>query len=233
MPKKKITVTEYQWKSSTKVFRDLDPGKVGAELKALHDDGSKITPEVVIARARDPESSMHEYFEWDDEVAAQHHRKAQAKKLIQSLHYQEVILQGSTVISKSDLKRMFTAAKKTTTIMSAEEHVTKADLLRTAVTTTLAQLKGINTHLAEVRDQLPQPDNGILTGIIVCIDVAITSVEEVLSAKKSPKKSRKGKKSKKKKEPSSNTIAWDQIPGIPDPALAAEMSATEMPWDGD
>lgn len=53
-----------------------------AELKELYDLNGKLYPKDVVERAKDESSSLHSYFEWDDEAAAHQHRLSQARTLI-------------------------------------------------------------------------------------------------------------------------------------------------------
>lgn len=49
-------------------------------LLAKH--GGRIGPAVLLEDARDPTSPFHDYFEWDDDEAAERYRLAQASQLI-------------------------------------------------------------------------------------------------------------------------------------------------------
>lgn len=57
------------------------------ELLALSSrkKGGKLKPAEVVAYARDDGTALHSYFEWDDSVAAAHHRMWQARKLIRAV----------------------------------------------------------------------------------------------------------------------------------------------------
>lgn len=46
-----------------------------------------ITPEQVLSVARDDSSIMHQFFEWNDTVAAEKYRKIQAQQLILKIAY--------------------------------------------------------------------------------------------------------------------------------------------------
>ena len=48
-------------------------------------NGGRITPEQVLEDARDPESPLHNYFEWDVETAARQYWLDQARTLIRSV----------------------------------------------------------------------------------------------------------------------------------------------------
>lgn len=54
---------------------------IRAELELLK-RGGLVQPADVVARASDPESAMHSWFEWDDTEAAQQHRIWQARQLL-------------------------------------------------------------------------------------------------------------------------------------------------------
>lgn len=52
------------------------------ELQKLYDQFGKLTPDLVVNEARNPDSDLHEYFVWDDAEAAELHRLEQARALI-------------------------------------------------------------------------------------------------------------------------------------------------------
>lgn len=56
-------------------------GSVIEELNKLAKNG-RLTPRDVIDYARPDDSPLHEYFEWDDSIAADQYRLYQARKLI-------------------------------------------------------------------------------------------------------------------------------------------------------
>ena len=68
------------WRSSARI--KLDPEKVATCLKKL---GSDVTPKSVLDMARNEKHLMHNYFEWDDTVAAEKYRVDQARYLIRNL----------------------------------------------------------------------------------------------------------------------------------------------------
>ena len=55
------------------------------EIKAIRDKHGKLTPKLVLDTARSPQHPLHSQFEWDDEVAGERYRLAQARELIQSV----------------------------------------------------------------------------------------------------------------------------------------------------
>jgi hypothetical protein len=57
--------------------------EVTAELRRIAEErGGLLRPEEVVEHARDPESPLHNWFEWDDDAAAEKYRIHQARNLI-------------------------------------------------------------------------------------------------------------------------------------------------------
>ena len=52
------------------------------ELMDLYENTGELTAKAVVAKARNPKSAMHSKFEWDDSVASEKYREAQAYRLI-------------------------------------------------------------------------------------------------------------------------------------------------------
>lgn len=55
------------------------------QLQAIYDESGKLTPAVVLERARRDGHPLHDRFEWDDTVAGEAFRRQQAHDLIQSV----------------------------------------------------------------------------------------------------------------------------------------------------
>jgi hypothetical protein len=55
------------------------------QLQAVYDQHSKLTPDLVVDVARDPEHPLHGRFEWDDSVAGEAWRRQQAHDLIRKV----------------------------------------------------------------------------------------------------------------------------------------------------
>lgn len=62
------------------LFKGIDPQ---AAYEEIFGDGEKTLEEIVDI-ARDERSAIHDYFEWDDEVASEEYRKIQAAKMSRS-----------------------------------------------------------------------------------------------------------------------------------------------------
>lgn len=55
------------------------------QLQEIYDAHNVLTPSLVVNTARDPEHPLHSRFEWDDAVAGERWRQAQAHELIRSV----------------------------------------------------------------------------------------------------------------------------------------------------
>jgi len=73
------------------------------ELETLIVDGA-LLPERVVEAARNPNSSMHDQFDWDDSVAAHEHRLSQARALIKRVKV-NVIRGDNEVVKVSSFMR--------------------------------------------------------------------------------------------------------------------------------
>lgn len=65
---------------------NLDPQVIGDHIEMLRQQGGgELTPQDVVADARNANSPLHGFFEWDDTKAAEEHRLAQARGLIRAV----------------------------------------------------------------------------------------------------------------------------------------------------
>jgi hypothetical protein len=67
------------------VMPDITP-KMADEIRRIAARSDKLTAELVVAEAVDPNSPLHKTFEWDDSVAAHEYRLEQARSLIRRIH---------------------------------------------------------------------------------------------------------------------------------------------------
>lgn len=70
---------EPEWKRFAK---GKDPTKVANEIFSISDTPTK---DEIVEKAKDPQTEMHDLFEWDDTVAAHAYRKEQAGLILRSL----------------------------------------------------------------------------------------------------------------------------------------------------
>jgi hypothetical protein len=55
------------------------------QLSGIYQRHGILTPDIVVNEARPADSPLHNRFEWDDSIAAEAHRRAQAQELIRSV----------------------------------------------------------------------------------------------------------------------------------------------------
>lgn len=80
----------YQWKKSSQL--KLDAQKVGETLAKI-ELKSGLTPQAVVDASRRKNSLLHDYFEWDDTIAAEKYRETQASYLIRQI---EIVSTGTS-----------------------------------------------------------------------------------------------------------------------------------------
>lgn len=55
---------------------------IRAQYAAIRKQHGVVTPRLIVDSARDPDSPLHRFFEWDDSAAAEKYRLSQASDLI-------------------------------------------------------------------------------------------------------------------------------------------------------
>jgi hypothetical protein len=64
---------------------------IESELRALEDRNGRIQPQRVVDAARPRNHPLHPYFEWDNKVAGENWRLAQARALIRTVRFEVII----------------------------------------------------------------------------------------------------------------------------------------------
>lgn len=90
----------YQWRNEYR-GKHGDVNAVGKELAEIEKEKGSISANEVLEKAKDNNSVLHEYFEWDNTIAAEQHRLSQARYLIRM-----VVVK----IEKSDQEQVVTRA---------------------------------------------------------------------------------------------------------------------------
>jgi hypothetical protein len=65
-------------------------------LQGIYERYQELTPELVLDEARDTSHPLHSKFEWDDSIAAEAHRREQARHLIRTVKVSFVKADGGT-----------------------------------------------------------------------------------------------------------------------------------------
>lgn len=74
-------------------MKGIDPEKAVQELERIENIFGKITPEIIVNASRPTDSPLHQYFNWDDEKAAEQWRMQQARILLNNIEV-EIISGG-------------------------------------------------------------------------------------------------------------------------------------------
>lgn len=86
MRTQKTKQRKYEFRSHARVS-GITAEIAGSELDRIcQQNEGVLTPAAVVSEARPEEAPLHPAFEWDDSVAAEEHRKWQARQLIRAVH---------------------------------------------------------------------------------------------------------------------------------------------------
>jgi hypothetical protein len=107
-----MATTKLQDRPETKQKFQYRPGhnvpglkaqEVGEHLERLRsENGGIVQPEQVVDDARPEDSPLHHVFEWDDDVAAEKYRIAQARNIIRSVN----IIMANPMTGQDDAPRL-------------------------------------------------------------------------------------------------------------------------------
>ena len=67
------------------LFKGLNADDVGAEFKRIKEKHRTINKSLIVEESKNEDSYLHEYFEWDNEKAADKWREEQARLLIKNI----------------------------------------------------------------------------------------------------------------------------------------------------
>src|SRR4030095_4309006 len=110
-----------------RLFKTKERGAIQKRLKELEQDG-RLTPDDVVAEARNPDSPLHDQFEWDLERAAMATWIRQARELITSVKVQiltqSVILHVPRYLRAPDTDKSLQGYVAVPTLMTDKERAT-------------------------------------------------------------------------------------------------------------
>lgn len=75
----------YAFRQNARIPQGLDADAIGRELEQLAGERGDARYAAVVEQARDLQSAMHAYFEWNDTAAAEAHRIDSARYLVRSI----------------------------------------------------------------------------------------------------------------------------------------------------
>src|SRR5689334_21906454 len=77
-------MSEYKPRQGSRL-RQADVDKITPALSHLIDDNGPLTPPIVVKAAKPKNAPLHEYFEWDNNKAADEFRLEQACRMLASI----------------------------------------------------------------------------------------------------------------------------------------------------
>jgi hypothetical protein len=91
-----MTTIEVVYRAKPKSpIKATDVQSVGRELEAIGArNGQSLDAEMVLQAAKEPASTLHKYFEWDDTEAARQYRLEQARLIVRSIEVRIVTRSG-------------------------------------------------------------------------------------------------------------------------------------------
>ena len=75
-------MSAYSYEFGVQRVYKVDANVFGEMLESMERNGAEITPRSVLDIAKNPDSPIHDDFEWDDTVAAEKYRLEQARRMI-------------------------------------------------------------------------------------------------------------------------------------------------------
>lgn len=160
-------------------FTDEDAAIIGAYLDEMFPEHN-YTPKEIVDLAEDPESPIHEYFEWDNTRAAALYRLQQARKLIGCV----VEIVGSTNIPKAVSVVVRTeGGEKKRTYMDTKKAMETPSAWQQVLQEALRQIKAWRERYARFKE---------LEGIFNEVDKTIEEIERCRKQKQ--KQSQRKKK---------------------------------------
>jgi hypothetical protein len=78
-------MTIYKFRNNTR-STGVDAQTAGEELQRICDKNGCLDAAIVVDESRPADAALHPVFQWDDQIAAEEHRKHQARSLIRSVH---------------------------------------------------------------------------------------------------------------------------------------------------
>lgn len=139
----------YAWRPGSRV--NLDPEKAGNEMEAVRrENGGALTPDALLSRARSANAATHAYFEWDDTVAAHHHRLTQAGELIRSI---TIDVQTSNIEPPKPIRAFISVERNGERSYTSTIHaLSDADLRRQVIAKAWADLEAWRQRHADLTE---------------------------------------------------------------------------------
>lgn len=126
----------------------------GQELERIRRAEGHCQPETVVEAARPEDAPLHPAFEWNDSIAAEEHRKSQARAIIRSVIVVHQKADGSSVAVRGYLNVNLEGVG--TTYVAAAQAMTDADLRAQVLADAIRGLEAWRQRFAELNDLTPE-----------------------------------------------------------------------------
>lgn len=80
-----IMEKQFRFRSGSRIKGDVDANVVGKELERIADKHDGIRAQDVVDESTPEDAALHPCFTWDDKIAANEHRKHQARSIVRSV----------------------------------------------------------------------------------------------------------------------------------------------------
>jgi len=121
-----------------------DPQKAYEEIKSH----GEFTPENVLDVARNPQSVIHDDFEWRDDVAGEKFRLIQARRMIQCF----VVVRDNPRTKEKETYRALEISSKPKTYKPRQFFVEEADEYKLLLTRATNELKSIRNRYSKIAE---------------------------------------------------------------------------------
>lgn len=118
--------TSYTWKTGSRISA-VSADIAGKELERIRKEHQgSFEPGVVVDEARPDTSPLHPAFEWDDSIAAEEHRREQAKYMVRALVVVSCDRYGNQSNEDDEPQRVYVSVKQLGATKPAYTTVTAA-----------------------------------------------------------------------------------------------------------
>jgi hypothetical protein len=157
----------YSWKWTA--LGGVPAEVAGPVMQQLSDrNGGRLTPEGLLDSARPKKSPLHECFEWDNAVAAEHCRLDQARYLIRNLVIRYVELPSSKRMKPRQVRVFYSEPEAANQFVSIETVMSDEDLFGQVV----AEVK---QEITELRDKLKALQDPRTRALVRALDRALAA----------------------------------------------------------
>ena len=135
-----------------RIINESDADLVGQELSQIYEEeGRKLLPETIVARATDKTHAWHRFFTWDNKEAGRLHRLREARKLIASVTITRIEdPRGTSVRMFVNVTRNETEPQRYINTQHALENPETRAIVLNRVNQELASLRRKHSNLPEL-----------------------------------------------------------------------------------